>query len=93
MRTHCVTGNNALWFTQSEMKCFVGHSAAASDTLGEEIVATISKPEYVYAHSWQPGDLLIWDNRWMHHSTTAYTYENQRRLLPRVSGEGDEIPV
>ena len=52
-----------------------------------------ARPDYVYAHRWRPGDLLVWDNRWMHHSTTPYTYEGQRRLLHRVSGEGDEVPV
>ena len=92
VRTHSVTGEKALWFTQAEMKCFVGLQRAQSELLAEEIVATISKPEYVYTHKWRPGDLLVWDNRWMHHSTTPYTYENERRLLHRVSGEGDEVP-
>jgi alpha-ketoglutarate-dependent taurine dioxygenase len=36
--------------------------------------------------------LLVWDNRWVHHSTTPYTYADERRLMHRVSGEGDEIP-
>ena len=93
VRTHCITGNKSLWFTQAEMKCFVGMSQSSSRTLGEEIVAVISKPEYVYAHRWQRSDLLVWDNRWMHHSTTPYTYANERRLLHRVSGEGNEVPV
>lgn len=92
VRTHSVSGNKALWFTQSEMKAFVGLSESDSEKLAAEIVALISKPEYVYAHSWRPGDLLVWDNRWMHHSTTPYTYADERRLMHRVSGEGDEIP-
>ena len=92
VRTHSVTGSKALWFTQAEMKCFVGMSDSESEALGEEIVSAISKPEYVYAHRWEPCDLLVWDNRWIHHSTTPYLYQNERRLLHRVSGEGDEIP-
>ena len=92
VRTHSVTGKKALWFTRAEMKHFVGMSEPDSDKLGEEIVAAISKPEYVYSHKWRPGDLLVWDNRWMHHSTTPYTYENECRLLHRVSGEGNETP-
>lgn len=92
VRTHSVTGNKALWFTRAEMKHFVGMSEPDSEKLAEELVAVISKPEYVYSHKWRPGDLLIWDNRWMHHSTTPYTYENERRLMHRVSGEGNETP-
>lgn len=93
VRTHAVTGNKSLWFTQAEMKCFEGMTEEESGALGEEIVGIISRPEYVYAHAWQPGDLVIWDNRQMHHSTTPYTYENEVRLMHRISGEGDEIPV
>jgi taurine dioxygenase len=92
VRTHSVTGKKALWFTRSEMKQFVGLSESQSAKLATEIVALISKPEYVYSHVWRPGDLLVWDNRWMHHSTTPYTYADERRLMHRVSGEGDEIP-
>ena len=92
VRTHCVTGDKALWFTESEMKNFVGLSEQESIELGKQLVAIISRPEYVYAHRWLPGDLLVWDNRWMHHSTTPYTYADERRLMHRVSGEGVEIP-
>lgn len=93
VRTHSVTGNKALWFSESEMKHFVGLSTRESATLGKKIVSIISKPEYVYTHKWLPGDLAVWDNRWMHHSTTPYNYANERRLMYRISGEGDEIPV
>lgn len=92
VRTHSVTGNKALWFTQAEMKCFVGLGRDESESLAEEIVAAISKPEYVYSHKWKPGDLLVWDNRSMHHSTTPYIYHNECRLMHRVSGEGEEVP-
>jgi alpha-ketoglutarate-dependent taurine dioxygenase len=74
------------------MACFEGMSTEESQVLGKEIVEAISKPDYVYAHAWQAGDLLIWDNRQMHHSTTPYTYENEIRLMHRISGEGDEVP-
>lgn len=92
VRTHSVTGQKALWFTASEMKHFVGLNEMESAELAADVVALISKPKYVYTHKWRPGDLLVWDNRWMHHSTTPYTYADQRRLLHRISGEGTEIP-
>lgn len=92
VRTHSVTGHKALWFTEAEMACFEGMTPEESAELGKEIVADLSRPEYVYAHAWKPGDLLIWDNRQMHHSTTPYTYENEIRLMHRISGEGDEVP-
>jgi len=93
VRTHAVTGRKALWFTEAEMVCFEGMTPEASAELGKELVAILSKPEYVYAHRWQPRDLLIWDNRQMHHSTTPYIWGDEVRLMHRLSGEGDEIPV
>ena len=93
VRSHAVTGAKALWFTEAEMTRFSGLDEAESRALAGEIVALISKPEYVYAHAWRAGDLAVWDNRQMHHSTTPYTYAGQRRIMHRVSGEGDEVPV
>ena len=92
VRTHSVTGRKALWFTESEMTHFVGMNEQESSALAAEIVGLISKPEHVYTHKWRPGDLLVWDNRWIHHSTTPYTYADERRLLHRISGKGSEIP-
>ena len=92
VRTHSVTGEKALWFTESEMKHFVGMNEQESAELATEIVGLISKPAHVYTHKWRPGDLLVWDNRWIHHSTTPYTYADERRLLHRISGKGSEIP-
>ncbi len=93
VRTHAVTGRKALWFTEAEMARFKGLGDAESRALADEIVAIISKPAYVYTHKWRPGDLVVWDNRQMHHSTTPYTYAGQRRIMHRVSGEGDEASV
>lgn len=93
VRTHAVTGRKALWFTEAEMACIEGMTPEASAELGQELVGIISKPEYVYAHAWRPGDLLIWDNRQMHHSTTPYTWGEEIRLMHRLSGEGDEVPA
>ena len=92
VRTHSVTGEKALWFTESEMTCFVGMNEQDSSELAAEIVGLISKPEHVYPHKWRPGNLLVWDNRWIHHSTTPYTYADERRLMHRISGKGSEIP-
>jgi alpha-ketoglutarate-dependent taurine dioxygenase len=34
------------------------------------MTATQFNPDYVYAHAWRPGDLCLWDNEQMLHSTT-----------------------
>jgi alpha-ketoglutarate-dependent 2,4-dichlorophenoxyacetate dioxygenase len=41
--------------------------------------------EYRYAHHWQPGDLVIWDNRCTMHRGLRYEDAKYRRELVRVT--------
>jgi alpha-ketoglutarate-dependent 2,4-dichlorophenoxyacetate dioxygenase len=41
--------------------------------------------EYTYTHSWQVGDLVIWDNRATMHRGLAYDDTKYRRELRRVT--------
>ena len=47
--------------------------------------------KFVYAHSWRPGDLLMWDNRCSVHARNDFP-SYQRRLLRRLTLY-DEHPV
>jgi taurine dioxygenase len=46
------------------------------------------RPEFVYEHVWQPGDLILWDNRSCLHARTDFD-PNERRRLRRVTLLGD----
>ena len=64
----------------------------------EELLAFASQPKYIYAHKWQAGDMLIWDNRCMLHRGTEYDYARYKRDLRRanVNESGEErsaVPV
>ena len=37
----------------------------------------------VYKHAWQPGDLVLWDNRVLLHAATPFDAARHERLLPR----------
>jgi len=51
-----------------------------------------TKPENIYRHRWQVGDVLIWDNRrTMHYAVRDYT-EDMHRKLHRCTAQG-EAPV
>ena len=43
----------------------------------------------VYAHKWQAGDLVIWDNRGLMHAATAFDKVNHRRICYRLSVKGE----
>ena len=89
VRVHPVSGRTALWVTWAEMDRIVGRSREESLELVMSLVERGTTDDLVYAHAWQPGDLVIWDNRCMLHSTTPYTYADERRLMYRVSPHGD----
>ena len=59
------------------------------DALTEAAVADAN----VYAHRWQPGDLVIWDNRCLLHRGAGYDADRYRRYMrqTRVSGVGSSL--
>lgn len=50
----------------------------------------VSDQSRVYRHHWQPGDLMIWDNRALLHRAMPYDYGEPRMLIAtRVQGDPD----
>lgn len=54
-----------------------------------ELVAELSahavQPRFQYQHSWQAGDLLMWDNCAIQHKATFDYPPHQRRLMHRTT--------
>jgi taurine dioxygenase len=47
-------------------------------------VTHTTRPEFVYAHHWQLGDLVMWDNRCLLHRAVAnFALDQHRRVLYR----------
>ena len=90
VRIHPISGKRSLWVTWAEMECIVGPTPEESLAFVMSLLERAIAPENVYAHRWEPEDLVIWDNRCMLHSTTPYTYGNERRLMYRVGLNCDE---
>jgi taurine dioxygenase len=86
---HPVTGRRGLYFSGGDMVRIEGLSEDERLVLIEELSAHLfSRPHLSYQHHWQPGDVLIWDNRSTLHSATAYNYEGHRRLMHHILGSG-----
>ena len=84
VRTHHETGKRALFSSAAYIKGFVGLDKEESDALLMELYAHQSQPEFVYAHRWQPGMLVMWDNRAVLHAATG-GYDGYARLLHRTT--------
>ena len=86
VKVHPVTGRPAL-FIGRHAYGIPGLSAAESDTLLADLVDFACRPPRTFAHRWQPGDVVIWDNRCVLHRARPYDYGEVRVLRhTRVAG-------
>jgi len=90
-RKHPETGRTALFVSELMTVHIEGLPKAESDELLEFLFRHQEKDEFVYAHSWRPGDLLMWDNRCSVHARNDFPGD-ERRLLRRLT-LNDEHPV
>ena len=59
------------------------------DALLARMMAWATRPEYVYLHEWQLGDIVLWNNTGTMHR--ARRYDTQcGRLMHRTVVQGDE---
>jgi taurine dioxygenase len=89
VRTHPESGTKAIWFHKGKTETVTGLDPyETQDFLAELLVAAL-KPEFVYAHEWKPGDVLLIDNRGgMHRAGVDYDHR-QHRMLYRCLVRGD----
>lgn len=67
----------------------VGMHPATSHDLLQRLMAHATRPQYVYRHTWQMGDLLIWDNTGTMHRVLPFD-EASGRELHRFTLNGEE---
>jgi len=58
----------------------------------EELLSHATQPCFEYRHRWQPGDLVMWDNRCLLHKANGDYDMEQVRYLYRVMLQGT-VPV
>ena len=90
VRIHPRTGRKALYVTEGHTTHLLGMDRAESDALLRQLFAHLRDPQFVYAHRWQVGDLLIWDNAATQHRATCDYALPQRRLMHRTATAGEE---
>jgi taurine dioxygenase len=81
--THPVTGKSILLVNRSQTSHIIGMDSTESAELLELLYSYNEDREYVYAHRWQVGDLLIWDNWGLQHARTEWD-SSEKRTLRRV---------
>jgi len=86
------TGEKNL-FIGSHAKTIEGWSDADSRALLEGLVEETVGEAHVYAHRWQPGEVVFWDNRCLIHRGEGYDADKYRRYMrqTRTSGHGPTL--
>lgn len=84
---HPGTGERALFVSRLMSDHITGMERAASDALLAELFDHMEQPQFIFEHSWRPGDLLMWDNFASQHARTDFD-PGQPRILRRVAVAG-----
>jgi taurine dioxygenase len=88
IRTHPDTQRKALYVNRLMTRKVEGLDEAEGDSLLRELFAHIEQNQFIYAHKWRPGDLVLWDNRCTLHARTDFS-NKERRTLRRVVVSGE----
>ena len=83
VRRHQGSGRKTLYLS-AHASHIVGWPVAEGRILLYDLTLFATRPEFVYSHKWQKGDLVIWDNRTTMHRGRAHD-ESQPRDLRRAT--------
>lgn len=83
--THKVTGQKGLYLG-SDTSILLGleEKPEVAKQYWQDLLVTILNCTPVYAHVWQPGDIIFWDNSQVMHTGIPYDGKKYRRIALRV---------
>lgn len=83
---HRVSGSPLVQANEMHTDCVLGSAPEESEALLTELFAHLYGPANSYAHDWQVGDLVIWDNLSVHHGRPDFPLHEERTLQRVVLG-------
>lgn len=96
VNVHPVTGAKSLYLDPSTTVGIDGLSGTESRALLDELAAHATRPEFVYAHDWQIGDVVLWDNGVTLHRRDPFEARFNRllkRTTMRLSSDRHVVPT
>ncbi len=88
VRTHPETNRKALYVNAAYTIRFKDWTEEESKPVLDYLYAHCVRPEFTCRFRWTPGTLTFWDNRCVQHNPIN-DYHGQRRVMHRVTAEGD----
>ena len=92
VQTHDETGRKVLYLGRREWAFIPGLELQESERLLDELWSYAVLPENVWRQEWQPGDVVIWDNRCVLHRRDDFPPES-RRLMKRCQVLARAMPA
>ncbi len=77
------SGRRSLWVNKITTVEVVGLAEAEGRALMQEVRSYLYHEAVNYTHEWRPDDLVVWDNRMLHHARTPFD-ESEPRTLRRT---------
>ncbi len=74
------SGLRNVWANKAATICVLGLEQGEGLALIDEVRSYLENPEFVYRHQWRPHDLLLWNNRLLHHARTPFDPSKPRTL-------------
>ena len=87
VRAHPETGDRSLYLDSTTTVGIDGMDPISGPALLEEVYAAATRDEFVYAHEWRVGDLVLWDNGFTMHRRTPFE-PGARRGVVRMQPKG-----
>jgi len=91
VRVHPETGRKALYVSPMLTREIHGMTRAESAGLLNYLYQHATQPEFGYRHSWQVGDLILWDNRCTMHLAPKDYDHSELRDMCRTTLRGEII--
>jgi alpha-ketoglutarate-dependent taurine dioxygenase len=89
VRRHPESGEPSLYLDSTTTIGVDYMDTTSGMTLLDEVYAAATRDEFVYAHQWQVGDLVLWDNGFTMHRRTPFD-PGARRLMKRMTMQLDK---
>ena len=90
IRRHPITGRKVLFVNEGFTHAIEGMDPDEGQALLQQLFAHITRPDALYQHNWQVGDLLMWDNCLVQHRAIRNYEWPMRRLMHRTTIAGVE---
>ena len=90
VRTHPATKRKALYVNRLMTFTVEGMDEDDGSALLNTLFDHMERDQFIYAHHWRVGDLVLWDNRCTLHARTDFS-DKERRMLRRYVVLGERV--